>query len=62
MDVSDSGWDGYYNGVVYGHLAGLIRMILVAASDASDIMKQVADYVCDGVDDHVVIQVAVDAC
>ena len=37
-------------------------MILVAASDTSDTMKQVADYLCDGVDDQIELQVAVDAC
>ncbi|WP_461369171.1 glycoside hydrolase family protein [Candidatus Darwinibacter acetoxidans] len=34
---------------------------VVAASDAPDHVKRQADYVCDGVDDHVEIQAAIDA-
>ena len=34
---------------------------VVAASDAPDIVKAQADYVCDGTDDHVEIQAALDA-
>ena len=34
---------------------------IVAAADASDRIKRLADYVCDGTDDHVEIQAAVDA-
>lgn len=34
---------------------------IVAASDSSELMKAVADYVCTGVDDDLVIQAALDA-
>ena len=34
---------------------------VVAASDAPDHVKRQADYVCDGVDDHVEIQAAIDS-
>jgi hypothetical protein len=37
------------------------REILVAANDASDTWKKSADYVCDGVNDQVEIQAAIDA-
>ena len=34
---------------------------LVAANDASDAVKQAADYLCDGVDDQIQVQAAIDA-
>ena len=37
-----------------------MKTIYIAASDASDKEKALADYVCDGVADQVEIQAAVD--
>lgn len=34
--------------------------LMVAASDAPDVVKNQADYICDGTDDHVEIQAALD--
>lgn len=53
------------NGVISGDAAGLtnlpLPMVLVAASDAPSVVQQIADQVCDGTDDQVEIQAAVDS-
>ena len=36
------------------------KVLLVAASNSSEKVKQIADFVCDGVDDLVELQAAID--
>lgn len=38
-----------------------VPTLVVAAHDSPDIVKACADYVCDGIDDHLTIQAAIEA-
>jgi hypothetical protein len=51
------------NGVVLStHPTGRESTITVAAANSSPISRTQADFVCDGIDDNVEIQAAIDAC
>ncbi|RLJ01551.1 MAG: hypothetical protein DRP08_05375 [Candidatus Aenigmatarchaeota archaeon] len=57
-DPNEDGVFDAYNVLEHG---GRTATLVVAASDSSEKVKAQADYVCDGVDDQVEIQAAIDA-
>lgn len=60
-DAQDAATKAYVDAAVAGVPVGGHMDVVVAASNAPAAVKTLADYVCDGVDDHVQIQAAIDS-